>query len=349
MRSQGRVAWLAALGSVTLAVAPAATSAKTPDDFFGVVSHGPLVAEDYPRMQSGGVAKLRFVLSWREVQPAAGVFDWSVPDAIVGGAADHGIEPLPFVFGSPPWIGEEASPPLGSAAERQAWREFLTAAVGRYGPGGSFWAGRENARPITDWQIWNEPNYPLYWNPQPNAREYADLVRVSADAIRAADPKARLILGGVAAVQNGPLPWVFLRDLYRVKGIERDFDAVAIHPYSPNMFGVEYQLSEMRRAMARADDRRTPIEVTEIGWGSDGPRESPLVKGVEGQARTLRKAFKLLGEKRRRYRIGSVQWLSWQDSANSEPGCGFCQYTGLFTLERESKPSWREFQRFASG
>lgn len=348
MRSQGRVALLATVGSLILAAAPVAAHAKTPDDFFGVVSHGPLFAEDYPRMQAGGVAKLRFILSWREIQPAPGVFDWSRADEIVGGAADQGIELLPFAFGSPTWIGDEARPPLGSPAERRAWQEFLTAAVERYGPDGSFWEGRPQRFPITDWQIWNEPSYPLYWKPRPRARDYADLLELSATSIRAADPTARILLGGLAAVQNGPLPWVFLRDLYRVDGIERHFDAVALHPFSPNMFGVSYQLSKMRRAMARAGDRRTPLEVTEIGWGSDGPPESPLVKGVEGQARTLRKAFELLVDKRRRHRIRSVQWLSWQDSADSEPGCGFCQYTGLFTLEREPKPSWRAFQRFAA-
>jgi hypothetical protein len=347
MRSQGRAAWLAVLASVALAVGASSAQAKTPGDFFGVVSHGPLVASDYPQMQASGVAKLRFILSWREVQPAPGVFDWSRADEIVGGAADHGIEPLPFVFGSPSWIGDEASPPLDSDEERQAWQTFLTAAVERYGPAGTFWEGRASRRPITDWQIWNEPNYPLYWKPRPAPREYAELVELAATTIRAADPRARIVLGGVAAVQNGPLPWVFLRDLYRVKGIERHFDAVALHPFSPNMFGVTYQLAQTRRAMARADDRGTPLEITEIGWGSDGPRESPLVKGVEGQARALRRAFELLTDKRRRYRIGSVQWLSWQDSASSEPGCGFCQYTGLFTLEREPKPSWREFRRFA--
>lgn len=349
MRSQGRLAWFAALGSVALVVAPAVAHAKTPADFFGVVSHGPLLADDYPQMQAGGVAKLRFILPWREVQPAPGVFDWSRTDEIVGGAADHGIEPLPFAFGSPSWIGDEAHPPLASEEERQAWRDFLTAAVQRYGPSGTFWEGRANRLPITEWQMWNEPNYPLYWKPRPDARDYAELLELSADAVRAVDEQARIVLGGVAAVQNGPLPWEFLRELYRVKGIERDFDAVALHPFSPNMFGVRYQLAQMRRAMDRAGDRKTPIEVTEIGWGSDGPASSPLVKGVKGQARSLRKAFKLLREKRRRFRIGSVQWLSWQDSASSEPGCGFCQYTGLFTLEREPKPSWREFQRFAGG
>ncbi len=338
---------LATLGSIALAAAPAAAHAKTPDDFFGVVSHGPLVAEDYPLMQAGGVAKLRFILSWREIQPAPGVFDWSRADEIVGGAADHGIEPLPFAFGSPAWIGDEARPPLGSDSEREAWQAFLSAAVERYGPGGSFWEGRANQLPITDWQIWNEPSYPLYWKPRPEARDYADLLELSAETIRAADPDARILLAGLAAVQNGPLPWVFLRDLYRVKGIERHFDAVALHPFSPNLFGVTYQLSQMRRAMARAGDNGTRMEVTEIGWGSEGPSNSPLVKGVQGQARFLRKAFQLLSEKRRRFRIGSVQWLSWQDSVNSEPGCGFCQYTGLFTLEREPKPSYREFQRFA--
>jgi hypothetical protein len=336
-----------AVGAALMAAIPTAATAKTPHDFFGVVSHGPLFAEDYPRMRSGGVAKLRFHLSWRDVQPAPGAFDWARVDEIVGGAADHGVEPLPFVFGSPSWIGAEARPPLGSDAERQAWQAFLTAAVERYGPGGAFWDGRTTRRPITEWQVWNEPNYPLYWEPRPNPRQYAELLELSAKAIRAADEEARILLGGVAAVQNGPLPWRFLGDVYRVRGIERHFDAAAIHPYSPNIFGVEYQLEKMRRAMSRAGDGRTRIDVTEIGWGSDGPSESPLVKSEKGQVRALRRAFRLLGDERKRYRIGSVLWLSWQDSASSEPGCGFCRHTGLFTLEREAKPSWHEFRRFA--
>jgi hypothetical protein len=356
MRGQGRPAgrialgWAAiALAAAALAAAPQGAAARTPAGFFGVVANGPLVAGDYARMGSGGVGKLRFLLSWRDVQPAPGTFDWSRVDAIVAGAAEQGIEPLPFVFGSPAWIGEEARPPLGSTAERQAWQAFLTAAVERYGRGGSFWAGRGGQGPIADWQVWNEPNYPLYWQPRPLPRDYAELLDLSAAAIRGADPRARILLAGVASVRTGPTPWDYLRKLYRVRGVERDFDAVALHPYSPNMIGVEYQLAQVRQTIVRAGDRRTPIEVTEIGWGSDGPKESPLVKGREGQARVLARAFELLRRKRERFRIGSVQWLSFQDAAESEPGCGFCQHTGLFTLEREPKPSWREFRRLARG
>lgn len=346
MRGQGRLAGLVAVACLALGAGQA--QARVPADFFGVVANGPLLSDDYPRMEAGGVGKLRFLLSWRDVQPAPGVLDWSRVDAVVGGAADRGIEALPFVYGSPPWIGEEAEPPLGSPADREAWQAFLFAAVERYGSGGSFWADRAVKVPVTEWQVWNEPNYPLYWQPEPSARDYAELLRLAAGAIRNADERARVLLAGIASVQSGPLPWAFLRDLYRVKGIERHFDAVAIHPFAPNLIGVEYQLAQIRQAMSRAGDRRTPVEVTEIGWGSDGPKQSPLVKGRKGQARSLRRAFEFLLEERRRFRIDSVQWLSYQDAARSEPGCGFCQHTGLFTLEREPKPSWRAFRRFAA-
>ena len=85
MRGQGRLAGLIAVTCLALA---ANAQARGPQDFFGVVANGPLVSEDYPRMQAGGVGKLRFLLSWREVQPAPEVLDWSRVDAVVGGARD---------------------------------------------------------------------------------------------------------------------------------------------------------------------------------------------------------------------------------------------------------------------
>jgi hypothetical protein len=347
MRGQGRLAWAAVVACGAVALSPdEPAGARTPEGFFGVVANGALLDQDFDRMSGGGAGKLRFLLSWREVQPSPGTFDWTSVDATVGRAADRGIEVLPFVFGSPEWIGAEARPPIRSARERRAWMAFLTGAVERYGRGGSFWSGRAEYGPVKQWQIWNEPNYERYWRPRPSARGYAKLLALSAKAIGSADRRARIVLAGVASVRDGPLPWVFLRDLYRVKRVERHFDLVAVHPYSPSLIGVRYQLAQMRRTIAKAGDRRTPIAVTEIGWGSDGPADSPLVKGPKGQARLLKRAFRLLAHQRRRYRLDSVQWLSFQDSAVSEPGCGFCQYTGLFTLEREPKPAWREFRRF---
>ena len=66
-------------------------------------------------------------------------------DRFIGGLASKGIRALPFAWGSPKWVGngDPRHPPLGRATERQAWQNFLKAAVARYGPGGAYWAPGE--------------------------------------------------------------------------------------------------------------------------------------------------------------------------------------------------------------
>ena len=69
----------------------------------------------------------------------------------------------------------------------------MRAAVGRYGTGGTFWREHPDMPrlPVTDWQVWNEPNSPLFWKPKPDAAAYLELLRGFDSAARGADPQAR--------------------------------------------------------------------------------------------------------------------------------------------------------------
>jgi hypothetical protein len=334
-----------ALVLTTLALAPLAAGADA-ELKHGVVSQAPLAPKDFARMDRGGVETLRFLVRWRLVEPSAGGYDWSRVDPVVEGAARHGVELLPFVYGSPQWVDAiESHPPLDTRADRAAWRGFLTALVERYGPHGEFWRGPGKAHPIRRWQIWNEPNFDFYWDPAPSAREYARLVEISAAAIRGADRRSEIMLGGVASVHNGVPWWRFLRQVYERPGIRRDFDTVALHPYSPGIYFLGKQIRLAREVMREAGDRRAPLAVTEIGWASDGDRGTPLVVGETGQANILRRSFDYLEQHRREWRISDVDWYAWQDSPAVEAFCSFCEHAGLFDLDGNAKPAWRAFQR----
>ena len=312
--------------------------ARVPDDFYGVVAQGPLLTSDYGLMAEGGVEVLRFPIEWAQVEPEPGVYDWGAIDAIVGGAAVAGIDPLPFVWSTPAWLNPQKSkPPLGSAAEKEAWQGFLAALAARYGSA------------VDRWQIWNEGNFKHYWKPKPSPRDYAELLELSAKTLRSADPGAEILLGGVAPVKRGMLPWEFLEGLYRVKGVERWFDTVAVHPYSPELFGVEFQIRQALDEIEAAGDRRARIRVTELGWASEGPAQDPMTKGREGQAKMLEKSYRLLIANRRQWRIEGIDWHSFQDvgPGGGEPVCSFCPGSGLVTAEREPKPAWEAFGRFA--
>jgi hypothetical protein len=345
---KGRVPAAIAIALAISAAAPAAAGARA-NALFGVVSQSELTMRDYKRMDAGNVATLRFGIWWNVVQPAPGRYDWSSVDPIVAGAASAGVRPLPFVFGTPSWLAKRTvEPPVRSGRQRRSWQRFLRAAVERYGPGGEFWSGRSRRKPVTEWQVWNEANFSIYWRPRPSAQEYAELVALAERAIHAVDPRARILLAGLAPVLGGLEPWEFLEQLYETPGVERHFDAVALHPYSPSLYGIKYQLRLMRGVMAAAGDGRTPLAITEMGWASGGAHGHSLVRSERGQARMLERSFSYLRDRRAHWRLSGVSWYAWQDTATTvEPVCDFCPHSGLFRLDGTPKPAWNAFRRFS--
>ena len=124
--------------------------------------------------------------------------------------------------------------------------------VNRYEPGGDFWAPGgayqvehpgASPKPITAWQIWNEPNLPKYFVRKRSTRKYAKLVKISNTAISGADPQAKVVLAGLTGFAR-PTGWTFLDRLYDVRGIKKHFDAAALHPYAATIgqFGSELQV-----------------------------------------------------------------------------------------------------------
>ena len=143
---------------------------------------------------------------------------------------------------------------------------------------------RADELPIRRWQIWNEPNFRLYWAPKIEPAGYAKLLRASATTIRTADPGAKIVLAGIAPVGAGMKTWVFMRRLLKVAGVRRDFDFAAIHPYSANVPELDYQLEKVRSAMVAGGAGIKPLIVTEVGVASWGSYPSAFVEGEDGQA-----------------------------------------------------------------
>ena len=194
--------------------------------------------KDLETMAATGIGTDHFLLDWAVVEPTQGSFNW--PDRAIGALASHGIRLVPYLWGSPSWVADTPPrPPLDSASDEQAWRDFLQAAVARYGPDGSYWdhdyeqqfGGGAKPLPIRSWQIWNEPNLEKYFAPKPSAKEYARLLEISHDVIKGQDPQARIVLAGMPGFGK-PKAWDFLDSLYAIPGFKGNFDAAALHPYA---------------------------------------------------------------------------------------------------------------------
>jgi hypothetical protein len=350
----------------------ASTALAVPVDFWGVAPQAEPSLEQLQRLKRGGVESIRAPIAWNAVQPTqGGPLDWSGFDALVRGAASAGIDVLPFVMGAPEWAVPSAwvpgsnrsveAPrhlPAGGGAGT-AWAGFLTQAVARYGPNGSFWAENPEVpkRPIRVWQIWNEENF-KYFVVRPNPAEYGKLVKISYGAIKGADPGAKVVLGGMFARPREGLSKRKPRKAYMATeflslmlkstpGIASKFVGVALHPYSSTYQYMGAEIAEVRAALKKSHDARAGLWITELGWSSQPPVPgNPFAKGPAGQAAQLKGAFSQLLRNRRKWLIQRVYWFSVDD----EPGsCNFCDGSGLFGAGFTPKPSWYAYVKFAGG
>lgn len=340
-----------------VAVATQGTASASPGRaFFGAHLATPKVSHrDLHRLAGGRVGTVRALLYWPAVEPRRGKFNWAPLDRTVGRLASKRIVLLPFVFGSPRYVARHANrPPLGSARRRKAWRSFLAAAVERYGPGGTYWTSPvlyhqahpgKAPLPIHDWQIWNEPNIEKFFAPHPSVHRYARLVRDAGRAIHGVDPNANVILAGMSG-RGHPSDRKFLNRLYRRHGIKRFFDAVAVNPYAPTVPQVGRKIRRIRAVMRRHGDGRTPLWITELGWGSHPPDRFGLNKGLAGQKRMLTRSFRLIVRHRGAWRVNRLIWFDFRDPRGNAGGCSFCTSAGLLRHSGKPKPAWRAFKRF---
>ncbi|HXF00913.1 MAG TPA: glycosyl hydrolase [Solirubrobacterales bacterium] len=359
---------VAALAVALLAAPTAGAAVRT--DFYGIVQ-GVLDPQDRQGMADAKVQTTRFMLKWRDIENVRGTYDWSERDRMIGGLASEGIRSLPFAFGSPSWVGNGAPghPPIATSAEKTAWQNFLKAAVGRYGPGGTYWApgGKYDQDfgtsaptvPITTWQIWNEPNLKKFFSPgsttQQTANNYARLLVISQAAIKAKDPKATIVLAGMPStpdVAESATAWDFLKALYKAPGgVKPYFDVAALHPYGCNVGATQTGLQKFSAAMKSNGDGATPLWITEFAWGSGQPDNFCKNKLESGQRDLLISSFNLFLQNRKAWNIQRVYWFLWRDPA---PGseyaklCSICGTAGLLRYNRTAKPAYNAFKSFTA-
>jgi hypothetical protein len=338
---------------------------QLPKGFFGIAPQTELTETDARYMRAGGIGSIRLALSWSGVQPTPkGPYDWSGFDDMVETATRAGLQVFPSVVSPPAWlVRKETTLPVATARQRRAWSAFLAAAVARYGPAGEFWAQQGGIGvnyepaittpiPIREWQIWNEPNFFYFAYPVSISR-YAKLVTISSRAIKAVDPRAKVVLGGLFAEPNakgkrGMPATTFLQRLYAVPGLRSRFDGIDLHPYAIDSKELE-EMTEEFHDVALENRDRPWLYIGELGWGSQNNFEQvAFEQGVRGQVKQLRASYGYMIENARRLNLKASYWFSWKDLAGS---CTFCDSVGLFRAgpKFHPKPAWRAFVGITGG
>ncbi len=218
---------------------------------------------------------------WGYHEPQPGIFHWQHSDLVVSEAHRLGLKLIARVDYVPDWARPPNTNVKYLTAERWAdFGRFLTAFATRY------------RGLVYGYVVWNEPNLAAEWGFRPpDPAEYAGLLRVAYEAIKQADPAARVALAGLApTVERSAraMPDLdFLEAVYRAGG--RDFfDAVAVHAYGgvrppndpPAPDRVNFaRLELIRDIMVRNGDGAKPVWVTEAGWN-----DHPYWKGAVSPA-----------------------------------------------------------------
>jgi hypothetical protein len=150
-RPLGRgLAVIATAGLVLLTALSLAAPAGAKQVFGIVPQDGALPSgEDLDLMPSGGISAMRMMLPWDQVEKTPGEYDWTQIDAVIRETTKRGIQPFPFLYGTPAWAARRDHQPCSgttcavyapkSGATRAAFAAFAKAAAARYGPGGDFW------------------------------------------------------------------------------------------------------------------------------------------------------------------------------------------------------------------
>ena len=237
-------------------------------------------------------------VNWGTVEPEPGEFRWVDPDNIAKAMGDQQVKILMRVHGTPAWARPQDSSYTHPPDDVADFGAFMTALAARY-------KGQ-----VAAYEIWNEPNLNYEWgNMEPDPALYAEMVKTAYTAVKAVDPEALVITGGLATTGDGSETaygdLAFLQGMYDA-GIAGYFDGIGSHPYTfgrppaevdpwgLSLSRVQDQYDVMK---ANGDDDKV-IWITELGWVIEskwdlGEHESISVSQTQ-QAEYLTEAFTTL-------------------------------------------------------
>jgi hypothetical protein len=176
-------------------------------------------------LKADGVDTVRILIPWAGVEASDDVWTWSAIDRMVNSANARDMKVLGVLNSTPAWAAAPGTPALsGHPADNAEYAEFVSMVATRY-------KGK-----VAAYEVWNEPNGKVFWEPAPDAAQYTAMLKAAYVAIKAADPDAVVVAGSVGAVMDSATTVDsvrFVREMYAA-GAAGYFDALSYHPYFYN-------------------------------------------------------------------------------------------------------------------
>ncbi|MFQ6092734.1 MAG: hypothetical protein ACE5OR_08650 [bacterium] len=208
-----------------------------------------------------GAKGTKIYVSWRQVEPQRGEYDWGVVDTFLSQLGPNS-ESLIAIWTSSSWGTKPRRRIRGGAPPQnmEAYYDFIFNLV------------RHCQGKIKYWQNDCEPNSPMFW--EGTKEEFVSTLKVFHKAVKKADPRAEVIVGGHSGAfsdRGTPDNQKFFDYVFE-KGRD-SFDLFDIRLYG-DPYTIPYRVDWFRNRMLKFDCQK-PIVCTEYG----GPLPTQFPEG----------------------------------------------------------------------
>jgi hypothetical protein len=321
---------------------------------FGVQMYGELSEEQVSLSlaQEAKVYWVRWPLAWASVEPTNTVpenYHWDVGDASLPNAAQARVHPIVTIVSNPGWAATYANGPIDKVDVTE-FAQFVGALAERYD--GDGWEDAPGSPVVDYWEFYNEPDAgdelrarygASYWGHF--GAEYAQMLCAVHPAIKAANPRAQVVLGGLAYDHfepDGGFVREFLDDVLEAGG-GNCFDVMNFHYYpvfegawATYGYGLSGKANYLYDKLGQYGLEGKPMISTEAGWHSDDFGQFPSTPTI--QARYVVKLF----SQSLASHLEQMTWWTWIDPE------GYYGANGLLTQSLQPKPAYYAYQAAAA-
>ncbi len=199
------------------------------------------------KIADAGFKWVRMNYFWHQVEDTAGKYNFWAYEELLEDLDSHRIRAIfTLSFGNKHYGTSSPRTP----SQRAAFAKYVRASLQHF-----------KGRGIV-WELWNEPNWPIFWLPTPNVDEYIELTKVVGETFEQTAPNEILI-----GPSTSGFDWPYLSSVIASKSHEY-FDAFTVHPYrqeNPETVLSDYQ--RLRQMLNKSGEKGKEMPIWCGEWG----------------------------------------------------------------------------------